>query len=76
MSKESNFYFICHVLIVSSNIFEESNATIFSGSLNRVNFVMFGKKLACERYGLVVGTVATVPQDRNPPFFATTSVYK
>jgi hypothetical protein len=58
--------------MIFSNIFEESNATIFSGSLNRVDFVMFGKKLTCERYGLVVGSGAIVPQDRNTPFFLIT----
>ena len=50
MSQGSNFDFIYHVLIVFSNIFEEVNATIFSVSLNRVDFFIFGKKLACERY--------------------------
>jgi len=64
------------VLIVSSKRFEESNATIFSDGLNRVDFVMFGKKLACERYGLVAGSVTNVSQDRNTPFFLTRSVYK
>ena len=63
------------MLIFSSKLFEESNATIFSDGLNRVDFVMFGKKLACERYGLVVGSVTNVPQDRNTPFFLSTSVY-
>ena len=64
------------MLFVFSKLFEEVNVTMFSSSLNRVDFMMSGKKLACERYGLVVRSVAKVLQDRNNPFFSTTSVYK